>query len=95
MAMTPALMGSASAATPVTTQNQNPMQGGDQTGAMPDLMGKIRQVASSVDELGASQPALAPEIQQIKAIIRQMIIKSASAASVQTPSGQAVPTAGQ
>jgi len=95
MAMSPAMMGSASAAPPVTTTNQSPMPGGDASGAMPDLMGKIRQVATSVDDLGASNPALAQEVQQIKLILRQMIIKAASAASVQTPSGQAVPMAGQ
>ncbi len=62
---------------------------------MPDLMGKIRAVATSVDDLGASNPALAPQVQQIKSILRQMIIQAASAASAQTPSGQAVPMAGQ
>lgn len=95
MAMSPALMGSASAAPPVTTQNQNPMQGDPAQDGVQDLMGDIRQLSSLADGLGTKQPALAPEVQQLKNILRQMIIKAASAASVQTPSGQAVPMAGQ
>ena len=88
--MSPAMMGSASAAPPMG-QGAGPP---DASGAMPDLMGKIRQVATSVDDLGSSNPALAPEIQQIKVVLRQMIIKAAQAASAQSPSGEAVPMGG-
>jgi hypothetical protein len=58
------------------------------------LMGQIRQVAQSVDDLGASNPAFASGVTQIKAILRQMIMQAAQAASVQTPSGQALPGGG-
>ena len=69
----------------------NGSQGTDQVA---QAMGQIRQVASAVDDLGASNPAFAPFVQQIKTILRQMIIQSAQSASVQTPSSEAVPTAG-
>jgi len=57
------------------------------------LMG-IRQVGQSVDDLGSAHPELSQEIQQIKSILRQMILKSAQAASLQTASAEALPMAG-
>lgn len=96
MAMSPALMGSASAATPMTSQLSSgaPNGGGAESGDMGALMGQIRQVAQSVDALGASNPALASGVTQIKTILRQMIMQAAQAASVQTPSGEALPGGG-
>lgn len=92
----PALVGSASAATPMTAALSSgaPNGAAPDTSGMSDLMGKIRQVSSAVDDLAASNPAVATGAQQIKTILRQMIIQAAQAASAQTPSGEAVPTAG-
>lgn len=89
-------MGSASSAPPQTAALSSgaPNGAGDDTGAMADLMGKIRQVSAAVDDLAGSDPAMAQGAQQIKSILRQMIIQAAQTASAQTPSGQAVPTAG-
>lgn len=59
------------------------------------LMGQIRDLAGQVDDLGGQYPSLAQEAQQIRALLRQMIIKAAQQAPTATPSGQAVPIASQ
>ena len=55
------------------------------------LMGKIRELGSTVDEMGSGFPALAPEVQQLKQIFKRMIVKAAQQAPQQTKSSQALP----
>jgi len=59
-----------------------------------DLMGQIRDLASQVDQIAQENPALAQEVQSIRAILKQMIVKSAQQAPGQTGSSLAVPMAG-
>lgn len=66
--------------------------GGDDISA---LMGQIRELGGQVDQLAQQYPAVVQEAQQIRAILRQMIIKSAQQAQTATPSSEAVPVAGQ
>ncbi len=61
---------------------------------MADAIGQIRQVAQSIDALASMNPAFGPGVAQIKTILRQMIVSAAQQASMQTPSSEAVPSAG-
>lgn len=93
----PAVAGSASATTPMTTANAvGAPQGGapPQGDAIQQLADQIREVGGMVDEIAASNPALANEVAQVKQTLRSMIVKAAQAASVQTQSGMSLPTAG-
>ena len=92
MAM-PAVAGSASAAPPVTSQAQDPMQGAD-SGDLTAFAGQLRQVSQSVDEISTQNPDIAPIMQKIKGLLRDAIVAKAQAASMQTPSAQALPMAG-
>lgn len=88
-------MGSASPAVPQTSLlSAAPNQGADPSGAMNDAIGQIRQIAQQTTALSALNPAFAPGVQQIQQILRQMIVSAAQQASMQTPSSEAVPTAG-
>ena len=92
MAISPAVAGSASAAQPVTSQMQEPMQGGG--GDLAALAGQLRQIGQQCDEVAQGNPDIAPMMQQVKALLRQAIVAKAQAASMQTPSAQALPMAG-
>jgi len=67
----------------------NPVQ--DQ---LAQLAGQVRDLGGQVDQIAASNPSLQQEAQQVKAILRQMILKAAQTAPMQTMSSEAVPTAG-
>ena len=58
------------------------------------MMGQIRDLAQQVEQISATNPALTQEVTQIKAILRQMVVKAAQAAPMQTQSSMDVPTAG-
>ena len=96
MAMSPAVAGSASATTPITAANAiGALQGGGEGGAQQDqiqqLASQVREASAAVDEIGATNPALASEVTQIKQILRQMLVKAASVATAQNPSSLQVP----
>lgn len=57
-------------------------------------MGEIRGIGQAVQGLEAKFPALAQEAQQITALLKQMVVKAAQQAQMQTASGMAVPGAG-
>jgi hypothetical protein len=58
------------------------------------LMMQIRDVGSQVDQIASTNPDLAQEATQVRALLRQMIIKAGQMAPMQTMSSEAVPTAG-
>lgn len=69
-----------------------PGQSADQAGAgIQAIMGKIRDVGQGLQEIGATVPGLQPEVQQMQALIRRMIIKAGQAAPTQTDSASALP----
>ena len=63
-------------------------------GGMTDAIGQIRQISQSIDSLSSMNPAFGPGVQQIKTILRQMIVSAAHQASMQTASSEAVPMGG-
>ena len=98
MAMTPAVAGSASAAPPNTTANTQPQGdqgGGGGGGDIQALAGQIRQVAQQLDQLAQNEPTAAPIVQQIKQLLRQVIVQKAATAQQNNPSAQALPMGGQ
>jgi hypothetical protein len=60
----------------------------------PDLIMGIRTGVEAFQKVGQMNPALMPFVQQISQLARQMLVQAANVSSMQTPSGQAVPTAG-
>lgn len=93
MTPSPALMGQASAAAPVTSTMQDPMQGAA-SGDLSAFAGQMRDITSKVDELAAANPDIATDLEPIKGILRQAMVKKASTASMQTPSALALPSGG-
>lgn len=57
-------------------------------------MGRIRDLAEQVKQLGADMPVLADDVQQVQQILKQMVIKSAQIGTTQTASSLGVPGAG-
>lgn len=57
-------------------------------------MGRIRDLAEQVKQLGADFPVLADDTQQIQQLLKQMVVKAAQVAPAQTASGLAVPGGG-
>lgn len=93
------MMGQAAPSSPFGALAEGPDMGMGGSDPVQDqlatLMGQIREVATQVDQLAATNPSLAPEAQQIKMIIRQMITKSAQVTgAMQTPSSMDVPSVG-
>ncbi len=87
---------------PVTGQAVSPspfgaLAGPDAGGAsdmqqqLQDLMGQLRDLANQANAVVEANPALAQEGQQITALIKQMIVKSAKAAPAQGMSAADVP----
>jgi len=54
----------------------------------------IRTGVEAFQKVGQMNPSLMPFVQQIGQLARQMLVQAANVSSMQTPSGQAVPTAG-
>lgn len=97
--MAPGMMGSGAAPnSPFGALAQGPE--GVDAGANPaqdqlaQLAGQIRDIGMQVDQLATSNPALQAEAAQVKAVLRQMVLKAAQTAPMQTMSSEAVPTAG-
>lgn len=57
-------------------------------------MGQIRDIGQSIDALASDFPTLAPDVQQVKQLLKQMVVKAAQQAPAQTASGMAVPGGG-
>ena len=57
-------------------------------------MGRIRDFGEQIKQLAAENPAVADEAQQIQQLLKQMVVKSAQIAPVQTMSSMAVPGGG-
>ncbi len=76
--------------------------GGGGNGSSPDqareqlegAIDSIREIDGNVQALAQQTPALAQEAQQIRQILKRMIVKTAGAAPTQTASAEAVPMAG-
>lgn len=58
------------------------------------IVTQIRQVGDLVTQIGASNPQLQQDAQQITQILKGMVVKAAQQAPAQTPSAMAVPGAG-
>lgn len=54
----------------------------------------VRQIGDLLQQLGAANPTLAPDIQQVSQILKGMIVKVAQSAPAQTASSLAVPGSG-
>lgn len=61
---------------------------------MDDTIGLVRQIATLVDQLGQSQPALGQVAAAIKVQLKQALVLSAQQASAQPPSSEMVPMGG-
>ena len=57
-------------------------------------MGRIRDLAEQIKQLGADFPVLADDVQQIQQLLKQMVVKAAQVGSTQTASSLAVPGGG-
>lgn len=69
--------------------------GADQVRAQIEaLASQIRDVGMMVDAIAADFPNAAQEVAQVKALLKQIIVKAASQAPQATASGSAVPTGG-
>jgi hypothetical protein len=55
------------------------------------VMGQIRDLGTTAAAIASSTPALQPEVQQITAIIKRMIVKAGQSAPTQTDSASALP----
>lgn len=104
--MTPPLMGQASPSSALGAAmsgaaNAAPgMPPADPMGmgaAPPDLgplIEKIRMTQQGVDEISMLNPALAPMADQVRQLLRQMVVQVATMAPVQTPSAGVPPMGG-
>lgn len=68
-------------------------QGADQVRAQLEaLASQIREVGMMADAIATDFPNAAQEVSQIKALLKQVIVKAAQQAPSTTASGSAVPT---
>lgn len=58
------------------------------------VAGQVRQLGQLAQQLAQTNPAIAPEMQQIAQILKAATVKVAQAAMQQTPSGAAAPSGG-
>lgn len=85
------LMGSAAPGAAMG-EGQPPASGGDQArGQLEALMGQIRTFGQQLEQFGQTMPALAPEVQQMRQILKRMVVKAAQSAPQQTASSQNLP----
>ena len=69
--------------------------GSDQARQMLEqAMGEIRAVGQQIDEMGGKYPSVAPEVKQLKQILKRMIVKVAQQAPQQTASSANLPMGG-
>jgi len=57
-------------------------------------MGKIRDLGQQIDAMGSEYPSVAPEVKQLKQILKRMIVKVAQQAPQQTASSANLPMGG-
>lgn len=70
-------------------------QGADQVRAQLEaLASQIRDLGTMADAIAADFPNAAQEVSQVKALLKQIIVKAAQQAPTTTASGSAVPTGG-
>lgn len=73
---------------------QQPGAGADaQRQGIEVLMGQIRDIGQQVEALQGDFPDLAPDVQQIMTLLKNIVVKAARSAPQQTASGAAVPGA--
>lgn len=95
-----AVAGSAAGASPIAdllgaANAQQPGAGADAMRAqLESLMGSIRDIDQQVQALTADFPTLAQPAQQIRTLLKQMVVQAAQQAPQQTASGAAVPGGG-
>lgn len=96
--MAPDAMGSAaSPSSPFGALAAGPDMGGGMSPAQDQLAviaGQIRDIGSMIDQLAETNPSVQQEAVQMKALLRQMLIKASQTMPMQTPSAEAIPTAG-
>lgn len=87
--------GGAGSAIGSLTAGTPPGAGGDQVQAqLQALVSQIRDLGQQVDTIGSAFPQVAPEAQQIKTLLKAILVKAAQVAPAQTASGMAVPGGG-
>lgn len=59
--------------------------------AVAQVMGQIRTLGQSIQELGQTMPAFAPEVQQMQSLLKRMITKAAQTGPQQTPGASMTP----
>ena len=91
MAITPAIAGSAAAATPMSSQMADPMQQSSDAGNLTALVGQLRQLMQLADQIAQANPDIAQTIGQIPSICRQAMVQKAQTAPQQNPSAMALP----
>ena len=70
-------------------------QGADQVRAqLESLASQIRDIGTMTDAIATDFPNAAQEVAQVKALLKQIIVKAAQQAPMSTASGSAVPTGG-
>lgn len=77
------------------TQGAGQPAAGDQQAQLAAFMGQLRDLDQQVQDVFGQVPALGQIGQQMRGLIKQAVVASAKMAPAQTPSGQAVPGAGQ
>ena len=88
-------MGQAVPSSPFGALASGPNAGPDPVQAqLTELMGQIRDVVAQVDQISATYPALAQDAQQVRSLLKGMIVKAAQQAPTQSDSSSAVPMAG-
>ena len=63
-------------------------------GALESTMAQLRQIGQQVEQLGSSLPALAPEVQQLRQLLKRMIMKAGQSSPTSSGSADALPTGG-
>ena len=87
-------MGQAAPSSPFAMMGGADTEGADSVQqALTELMGQIRDVTSQIDTIGQTFPALAQETQQIRLLLKAMIVKAAKQVPAQDLSAEAPPTA--
>ncbi len=92
----PPLMGSTAPSTGMDANaagNSVPGQDGARQ-QLEQIMGKIRDLGQQFEDLGSQVPSLSSEVQQIKQILKRMVVKAAQQAPQQTASSSALPSGG-
>jgi hypothetical protein len=62
--------------------------------ALEQVMGELRELGQRFEALAGKVPSLQPEVQKMRQILKQMVVKAAQQAPQQTASSQGLPMGG-